>query len=259
MVKNKKRSLSIESRKLQTSLLLLVCLLFASCSDQHWFDITKSTGEEITVTRPVSDNFAHIKLYNDIDLVITQSKTYSIKVTGGENLLPGVETTISDSVLSIRNLNTFNWVRSYDRKITVFVSMPHLLQLNYEATGTVSNTDTIREDSLFVIATGGSGYINLTLKTGSTHYSINTGSVDIISTGITGVNYLYSSGYGRINCSDLISAYTFVSNHSSNDCFIHANYHIGYNITGLGNIYYKGTPLTIEGQATGEGKLIKRE
>jgi hypothetical protein len=239
-------------------LLIGSALVFVSC-DKDMLSFPKSTGKNVTITRTVTDNFTKIYLNDNVNLVITQGSTYQINLEGGENLLPGIETNISDSVLTIRNTNTFNWLRSYDKKITAYVTLPHLLDLQYEATSTVTNTDTIREDSLTVTSTGGSGYIDLVIKTGISKLSIINGSVDMKFRGKTGVNFIFSDGYGPFHCLDLQSDLLFMRNSSTNDCYVNVIYHMEYEIMGLGNIYYRGNPPEISGTATGSGKLIKIE
>lgn len=230
-----------------------------SCNNSHLFDFTKSTGDNIRVSRPVDGNFTKILLNNDVNLVITQGSQYSIQLEGGENLLPGIETSISDSLLTISNKNTYNWVRSYDKEITAYVTLPQILDIKYNATSRLSNTDTIREDSLMVSAIGGSGYIDLTIKVGTTKIFNLSGSTDMKIGGISGVSHVYSGGYGPIRCEALKSAYIFIKNTSSNDCYINVWYLLEYNITGIGNIYYKGNPSNLSGIATGSGKLIHQD
>jgi hypothetical protein len=245
-----------EVRYLITSMLLILSLLIISCEKGQLLDFAKRTGKTVTVFRPVEDVFTKIYLNDDVNLVITQGAVYEIKLEGGENLLSGVETNIIDSTLTIRNKNTFNWLRSYDYKITAYVTLPDLLDLRYEATSTVSNTDTLRGDSLFVVSTGGSGYINMLVDFNSTHFSINNGSVDMNISGKSGVNYIFSNGYGPFHCSDLKTTFTYISNFSSNDCYINVDYLLEYKIKGLGNIYYKGDPVLVPVILSGEGKLI---
>ena len=237
--------------------LFSVTVLFVSCKKDHLFDFAKSTGKNVTISRPVAENFITIFLNDDVDLVITQGNSYSINLEGGENVLPGIETSISDNVLTISNNNTFNWVRSYDKKITAYVTMPQLTYLYYEATSTVSNTDTIKADSLFVIANGGSGFIKLLVNIGSSHFSINKGSVDMDISGKSGVNYIYSGAYGPFHCQDLKTVFTFINSNSTNDCYINTSYYLEYKITNLGNIYYSGNPEIIPIVITGKGKLIQ--
>lgn len=235
-----------------------ISILLISCGKDQ-LNFPKSAGKTVTVVRPADNNFTKIYLNDDVNLVITQGAAYDIKLEGGENLLPGIETSISDSTLTIRNNNTYNWLRSYDKVITAYVTMPHILVLQYEATSTVTNTDTIREDSLFVISEGGSGYIKLLINTGSSHLSINKGSVDIDIGGKTGVNYIFSNGYGPFHCRDLETAYTFINTSSTNDCAINVSYYLEYKILNMGNIYYKGNPQLVPVTVTGNGKLIKLE
>ena len=240
-------------------LLLIIAMLFPSCEKDHFWDFTKSYGDVVTDTRPVNGNFTEIFLNDDVNLVITQGNAYSIKVEGGENIISGIETSIADSVLTIRNNNKFNWVRSYEKKFTAYVTMPHLLDLRYEATGTVTNTDTIREDSLSVSATGVSGYIDLVIKTGTSKLSIIYGSVDMKISGTTGVNFIYSGSYGPFHCLDLESGFIFMRSASTNDCYVNVKHQLEYEINGLGNIYYKGDPVLLTGSSTSSGKLIKYE
>lgn len=243
-------------RFLAWSILFAISLFFTSCEKDHFFDFAKRTGKITTTTRPVNEKFTKIFLNDDVNLVISQGSTYNIKLEGGENLLPGIETIISDNLLTIRNINTFNWLRSYNKKITAYVTMPHLLELQYQATSNVTNTDTIREDSLSVISTGGSGYINLTIKTGLSKLAITAGSADLNIKGKTGVNFIFSGAYGAFHCLDLETVFLFMRNASPNDCYVNVNHHFEYEIMGLGNIYYKGDPPEISGTITSDGKLV---
>jgi len=255
---NEKKSF-IASRHLRgkgilNPLLAAFLLLSASCEKAPL-----SNGDIVTISRKITGNFTSIYIYDNVNLVITQGNQYSIKLEGGENILPGIETSINDSTLTLRNTNKLNWLRSYDTKITAYVTLPHLFQLNYEATSTVSNTDTIREDSLNVTSSGGSGYIDLVIKTGTSKLNIISGSADMKVSGKTSVNFIYSGKYGPFHCFDLESDILFMRNAGTNNCYVNVKYHFEYEITSIGNIYYKGNPTEISGTITGDGKLIKYE
>jgi hypothetical protein len=77
--------------------------------------------------------------------------------------------------------------------------------------------------------------------------------------GQTGVNFIYSASYGPFHCLDLESGFLFMRNASTNDCYVNVKHHFEYEITSLGNIYYKGNPEEISGTVSGSGKLIKYE
>lgn len=250
---------SFMQKAIFTTLLLLSGLLFNSCEKDHAFDFLKSTGKIITIDRDVNENFVEIQLENNINLVLTQDNFYEIRLEGGENLLPGIETSIRDSVLTLRNLNKFNWVRSYDKKITAYVTAPHFFRIGYKSTGTVSNVDTIHEDSIFVTAYEGSGYINLCINVGLSHLSLNSGSADFNISGYSGSNFIYAGSYGPFHCLNLETLNTFMSNKGTNDCYVNVKNLLEYEIKGLGNIYYKGKPPSIQGIISGQGKLVALE
>lgn len=246
------------SRVLTALLALFILLLLNSCEKNRIDDIFMSTGKETTITRDITGNFTKIRLEDGLDLVITTGKPYAITLTGGENVLEGVETTITDSCLTLVNKNKFNWVRSYDKRITANVSLPNLVYIEYESSGTISNTDTIRSDSLFVTAYG-SGIINLMIDTRSSHLALTRGSVDFNIRGFSGVNYLFADGYGPFHCENLKTGYTFMHTKSTNDCYIRVDFHLEYIIDNIGNIYYKGKPAHISGKKNAEGQLIHVE
>lgn len=241
------------------SFFLTIPLIFVSCEKGQFFDFAKRTGKTVTISRPVENNFSKIYLNDDVNLVITQGDTYKIELEGGENLLSGIETSVSDSSLIIRNKNTFNWLRSYDDKITAYVTLPHLHELRYQATSNVTNTDTIREDSLAVTSIGGSGYIDLVIRTGISKLAITNGSADMKIRGKTGLNFIFLGAYGAFHCLDLKSDFLFMRNEGTNDCYVNVQYHFEYEIMGLGNIYYRGNPPEISGTTTSAGKLIRYE
>lgn len=247
----------LRKRTFLGSIPVIFALFLLSCGKDSPPYFPKSTGDIVTISREVPANFTNISLNNGVNLIITQGNAYFIRIEGGENLLPGIETLIEDSTLTISDKNTFNWIRSYEKDITVYVTLPHLLKLDYLSTGTVTNTDTIREDSLTITAHGGSGYIDMIIKTGTSKLSIISGSVDMKVSGTTGVNFIYSAGYGPFHCLDLESGFLFMRNASTNDCYVNVNHHMEYEITSLGNIYYRGNPDEISGSVTGSGKLIK--
>lgn len=231
---------------------------FTSCEKNHLSDLFMSTGKETNESRDVAANFTKIRLEDGVDLVVSTGKPYQITITGGENVINGVETIVTDSCLTISNKNRFNWVRSYDKRITAHISLPHLIYLEYVSSCNVSNIDTIVEDSLFVTAYG-SGYINLVINTRSSHLALTRGSADFNIKGYSGVNYLFADGYGPFHCEDLRTGFTFMRTLSTNDCYVYVTEDLEYEINNLGNIYYKGNPKVIHGVSNSEGKLIKSD
>lgn len=244
--------------------LLVLCVLgiaLNACEKNHLIEFPKSTGETVIIERPVdpATPFEQIWLNDDVNLVITQGTPYGIKLEGGENLLPGIETSIENNQLTISNTNNYEWLRSYKKKITAYVTLPRLTTLTYNAISRVSCTDTIREsDSLTVSAVGGSGYIDLLISAGKAKLSIFKGSsVDMKVKGRSGLTFIYSAGYGPFYCDSLLSNFLYMRTLSSNNCYVYAHTKLEYEIMNLGDIIYYGPPtLLISGTISGSGKLI---
>lgn len=232
-------------------------LLMQSC-DSHIFDFAKSTGKIIKKDIIISDYFHSFEVYNNINVVITQTTENDVELVleGGENLLPGIELTVEDSVLKIKNKNIFNWVRAYNKDLNLYLKLPYLYEIKYRGVGTVTCTDTIRLDSLVVNVLEGSGIIDLKVNTQSAIVKATQGSSDIVINGKTHLLYGYNTGLGSIRCGNFKTNMIWVSNFSPNDCFYYVTGSIDYKIKGLGNIYCKGNPPNVSGTNEGGGRLI---
>jgi hypothetical protein len=234
-----------------------IALLLGSCGKDNVFDLFKNAGPIVKEQRDVSGFFDKVSINNNVNLVLTQGQNTSITVEAGKNLLSEITTEIgTDSMLTIRNLNNYNWVRSYDKKITVYLQFKKIWLIRYETSGDITNTDTIRQDSLRIEALGGSGTIRMTIDCGTTWFKLQYGSMDFDISGHSGVTYISSSSYGPFHCLGLESYYTFIGNSGTNDCYVNAIERIDANISSQGNIYYSGDPAVVNSAITGTGQLV---
>jgi hypothetical protein len=239
-----------------------LCFAFYSCEKNNLFELPQSAGKTVIIERPVdpATPFDQIWLNDDVNLVITQGTPFGIKLEGGENLLPGIETTIENKQLTISNTNRFDWLRSYKKKITAYVTLPRIIVITYNATSNLTCTDTIHEsDSLTVSAVGGSGYIDLLINVKEAKLSIFKGcSADMKVKGRSGLSFIYSAGYGPFYCDSLRSEFLYMRTLSTNNSYVYAHSIMEYEIMGLGDIIYFGPPaLYPTGTISGSGKLIK--
>jgi hypothetical protein len=238
-------------------LMLAFTFIMSSCGKDNIFDLFQSSGPIVKEQRELSGYFDKISLFNNVNLVLTQGPTTGISVEGGRNLLSDITTEIgSDSTLTIRNLNNYNWVRSYDKEITVYLQVNRLRVIRYESTGDITTTDTIHQDSLRVDAWGGSGTINMTIDCGTSWLTLQYGSMDFNISGRCVVTYIFAGSYGPFHCLGLQSHNTFIINSGTNDCYANAIDRIDADIRSIGNIYYSGDPPIVNSNVTGTGQLI---
>jgi hypothetical protein len=118
----------------QIILLIFSVIFFTSGCGKN--GCLKNAGAvKTTVRQPGS--FNEIMLYDKIDVVLTQDSVQQIKIESGENMLPNIETTVIDNVLTVRDNSSCKWVRDLDEKITVYISTPKLQQIIYHGQETL--------------------------------------------------------------------------------------------------------------------------
>lgn len=228
--------------------------LFTSCQKSDPTDCFKNTGKDVTETRAVS-YFNKIILEDNANLVLTQSDEYSISVLGVKNVLKKVRTDINNEVLNIKNNNSCNWMRSFDREITVYANVKTLNQIEYRGSGDISSTNTITGDSLQLSVWEGAGKVELDVDLYRNYIYFHIGTADIHYRGNAYLSYISLSSFGPIYAENLTTRFSYVSNKGSNLCFVNSNLQLEATITNLGDIYYFGDPEIIL-EDTGEGQLI---
>ena len=236
-----------------------VCLLLVACTGEQLDDCYTNTGPQVTIERE-ADAFHRIELYNNVNLVVLQGDFFQIKVEGGKNLLSAIKTEVIDSALVIRNTMKCNWMRSYNREITVYATLPALREIRYEGSGDVRNEGQIKLDSLEVNIWGGAGSFNLNLDVESLKLALHYGTADVTVKGRALMTTIYANSYGPFYCSDLISNIVYIRNSGTNECYVYARHILEVEITSVGNIYYSGflgDPAEIKRNITGSGKLIE--
>lgn len=216
----------------------------------------KSTGTNTVQIRTIT-SFNNIELSEDINLILQQDTIESITVSGGENLLNYVETSVEGTTLFIKNKNKCEWLRDYEKeKIDVIVHFKDLTKLTYTGSGDVTNTDTLHLNDFEILSQYASGSINLYVDADEFYSKVSDGTVDITIKGRSNLSYIYSAAVGRIDHSGLISPNAGVYNEGTGFVKIYANTHMNVQLYGSGNIYSYGNPSTITKDIRGKGKLI---
>ena len=223
------------------------------------WDCFKSTGPEIREDRQIT-SFSEIRLENKIDLVITQDTIERLAVVCGENLINKIETTVSSGLLTIQNHNTFNFVRSYDRHITVYVSVKHLKALDFRSAGNVSTSNMLSDSALTIESFDGSGLIDLSLQEKVIHTNLHTGPATIRLKGSSPLLYIYSGGNGEVDTKNIPCPQIYLTNRGTGNFYISTDSsptsNIQAELTSTGDVYCSGRPSALAKSETGSGKFI---
>jgi hypothetical protein len=238
-------------------LMMLVTLVFTmeGCKKDRCL---KSTGSIIKEERQLGD-FGKIILTDNINLYITQDSINRAEVEAGANLIPYIKTEVENRVLTVRDDNTCNWMRSYKKKINVYLHCRELFLLEYRGGGNVSGTNTIVSDTLELDFWDGSGSVTLDVNCRTVRMHLHTGPGDAFISGTTQNAYYYTRGNGLIRCDKLKSGYTLVDAAGTNDSYVHSSGMLIASIGYIGNVYYSGNPGLILPQINERGQLIPLE
>jgi hypothetical protein len=172
-------------------------------------------------------------------------------------LIDLVETEVSNGVLSITNLNTCNWVRSYDIEINVHVHLKNLDYLDHYGSEEIKCADTLNINNID-IRENNSADIYLLMNAREVYARQMSGGGDIYLSGSSEFCYTFGGMFGYIYAQDLISNSVHVDNRSSGEIHVHALSQLGAYIGGEGNVYYRGFPV-ISSEIAGTGKLIHED
>ena len=168
-------------------------------------------------------NFTKIKTFGSNNVLVTQGAAFSVEVKGYGNLLPYFETTVNGGVLELKYKNN---TRIRNDNIEVHITMPLLTGLWSYGSGDILCAGNFAGNISFEVNIHGSGDI-----------SIEKGDTQKFTGATTGSGSLKAFGFEADNADMTITG--------SGNQEISVNTRLDGNITGSGNIYYKGTPRLI--------------
>lgn len=233
--------------------IIIIGFAFFSCGKDS--SCLKSTGKKSVDFRTITSEIEHIILKNDVDLVITQDSVASVRVEGGENVLPFVRVRQKGNTLEIKDDNKCNFLRSYKKDITVYLSLPTLKSIDYTGHGKITSTHVLQLDTFFFETRNGTGSIRLLLDAKKVSVLQHTGPSDITLVGKANEVFLFSSGGGWFFCKDFVGKQVHINQDGTGDIITNATETLLIELTSIGNIDYYGNPIVTISTNSGRGKL----
>ena len=232
----------------QFTIYTLLLLAATSCIEE--FNI-RGNGIEATESRSVS-TFNKVRSSGDFDVQITKGDEFEVFVTAEENILPYIETTVSNNTLII-DIKGVNNVRNR-LPMNVFITLPELEGIKQSGSGSMV-TDYFSGENM-EISLSGSGSISTEINVNNVEATIS-GSGWIMISGEANESDLSISGSGNIDSSELTVDNCIANISGSGNMQVNALKLITARISGSGNVYYTGNPVT-ETNISGSGKLVHR-
>lgn len=201
-----------------------------------------------TETRDIKD-FNGVIVYVEANVKIRQGSEYEIKLTGPDNVVELIETSLTNEYLVISTSDCFNG--DYELFIEITAPVYELVNLNekslLETNGTIEGTN-IQLELL------GNVEVNVALEMDSIFTSY-VGKGDLNFSGSSIYHSMILEGEFDVSGFELMTDYSSIDLIGIGNCEVYANEKLDVSITGIGDVYYKGTP-DISSMITGTGQII---
>lgn len=237
------------------ALLLAGVVLFFSSCDEIASRTIKGNGNIVKETRSVT-KANKIEIAGSFIVELTPSATTTVEVEGDDNLIGHVITKMRGDVLVIRPEEDTR-LRT-DHKIYIRIGTDMLDELDITGNSTVTGKGKFTGSNKMEVDLSGNGTITLDVNTPSIEADIS-GSGNIILSGETKDLTAQITGSGDIRASELKAETADVSITGSGNVHVFAGNKISADITGSGDVFYKGNPPTVDANTTGSGKVKKEE
>ena len=235
--------------------LLGLVLTFCSCNKENAPDCFKTAGEVQTETRDLGC-FTKLELNSDLKYELVDTNFCGIEITGPKNLLPKIDAQLSDGVLKIENVNTCNFLRSFEHEITVKLYFDSITNIQNFSTGSVVSLNELKGSKLVIENKHANGKIELNLNCDTIYCGSPAGANDSYLYGTVNVAELYSDAFGIIHAESLHANQVYINNASLQPIYANATSYAFVRIDDSGNVVLNQTPILYDLVRNGSGELI---
>ena len=212
----------------KTILVLTLLMLLAGCK----MGGISGSGTRKTEKKEVPA-FKAIETGGAFDVEITCQKPQSVEIEADDNLLPLLETDVSDGVLHVGMKQNYH----SQKLISVRIAVPDLNRITISGAGTARVTGVKNEN--FVIN--------------------STGAAKIEAKGETKAVEIRNSGAGLIDAHELRSSKAEVNLSGAGQAEVYASEQLDVTISGVGRVTYSGQPKVINKNISGIGTVSARD
>jgi hypothetical protein len=234
---------------------LCALLLLCSCNKENAPDCFKTAGEVQTETRDLG-SFTKLELNSNLKYELVDTNFCGIEITGPKNLLPKIDAQLSDGVLKIENVNTCNFLRSFEHEIIVKLYFDSITNIQNFSTGSIVSLNELKARKLVIENKHANGRIELNLNCDTIYCGSPAGANDSYLKGTVQVAELYSDAYGIIHAESLNANQVYINNASLQPIYANATSYAFVRIDDSGNVVLKQTPTLYDLVRNGSGELI---
>lgn len=230
---------------------LAIVILGTSCVwDGHR---VKGNGNMTTQSKPIGD-INGVELHSSFDVILIEGSPSNVKIEAEENIIQYIDLHTENGILNIRTED--NVSLHTNRKIKIYVTAPTFSRIENTGSGDIVSETRISNDSKLNIDLSGSGNLKLDVDAPEVDATV-TGSGDIKLSGESKKFRGQVTGSGDIRAMDLLAEEANVQVTGSGGIDVYSSVKVIANISGSGDIRYKGGAQVVSSSDSGSGDLKK--
>lgn len=212
-------------------------------------------GDMVSDTRPVPV-FEQIEVNGNFNLFITQGKVCSLRVEAERDDMKNIRTEVKDNRLVIDNEKSeFKLFLTKKRQRNIYIALPELKKLCINGASEVKGQNIIRTGDID-IEINGAADIEMEIESKNIRTFIN-GAGEILFIGKSSNLAVTINGAGELAATNfpVDSANVMIS--GAGDCRLNVARALVVDISGSGDIRYRGGAVSVKQNISGAEKIIK--
>jgi hypothetical protein len=233
---------------------LAIPLFLASCQGFMGKRI-HGNGNIRTEDRQVSE-FKNVEVGGAAKVLVSQGDHSSVKIETDENLLPYIEVSQVGDKVEIREKRGFNLKPTHD--IRIYVTAPVFRSIDASGDCDILGQTKITNPESLEMHVSGAGDIKMEIDAPQLSAEV-TGSGSIYLKGQTKEVSLDLTGAGHAHCFDLLAENAKVEISGAGSAEVYASVKLDAQVSGAGDVRYKGNASNVNQHVSGAGSVKKAE
>lgn len=215
----------------------------------------RGNGEIRTEERSVN-NFKNVDVSGAAKVYVSQGSPATVKIEGDDNLLQYIEVTQEGDRIMVRERPGFHLVPTGD--LHVYVTAPVFSRIAASGACDIIGQSKISNPEDLSLHVSGAGDIHMEVDAPALTAKVSgSGSIDL--KGETKDVDLELSGAGHAHCYNLLSENTKVDISGAGSAEVYASVKLDAEVSGAGNVVYKGNATNVSQHVSGAGSVKKME
>ena len=211
-------------------------------------DCVKGSGNPETEHRKV-DDFNRIQIAGSYRINLKQDSSLSLTITGDDNLLKHVETTVSDNLLIIKSDKEM----CPNNQMTITIGVHNLKEIKSSGALELYSNGVINVQDLKLDFSGESrAYLNIDAANLTT---VASGNSEIKLTGQATTHNVSFSGSERFDAFNFVVSDYDIETSGNTECEINVLHSLELHTSGLSSVKYKGAPVRLVNEKSGQSTL----